>query len=131
MTRTPVDKKYWVLYEGTPGGSFEHTDWWMTSSIAKRQPMSRRHDTDIPAPEWIAFGDANLERSLLLVHHEDDNHPDAFYQMSGKMTVFGFGRRGLTKHLSYVPQRFSILLSETTKHDQLHRRAEMRLEPMR
>ena len=131
MTRMPAERKYWVLYEGTPGGGFDPGDWWMTSAITERQPMRQRHNVDIPAPEWIAFGDANLKRALLLVHHEDDGHPDTFYQMNRQMTVFGFGRRGLTKHLSHVPQRFSILLLDSVKHDQLHRRAEMLINPVR
>ena len=131
MTRMPAERKYWVLYEGTPGGRFDLGDWWMTSAVTERQSMRQRHDADIPAPEWIAFGDANLERALLLVHHEDDHDPDTFYQMNRQMTVFGFGRQGLTKYLSHVPQRFSIVLLDTVKHDQLHRRAEMLIKPVR
>ena len=112
----PADKRYWVLYEGTPGGSFENTDWWMTSAINTPQPMTTRHDGDIPSPEWIVFGDGQSARVLFLVHHEDDAHPDRFYAMQSKMTVFGFGRQGINKHLDRVPQRFSIGFLVTTDH---------------
>ncbi len=124
MTRMPPDRKFWVLYEGTPGGEYDAEDWWMTSASGERRPLTERHEGDIPAPEWIAFGDARLERALFLLHHEDDEHPDFFYQMQEKMTVFGFGRRGLEKYLDRVPQRFSIGFSEDGGHDAIGRTVE-------
>ncbi len=117
MTRMPDDHKYWILYEGTPGGEYDDSDWWMTSAIKEKQPLPKTHEGDIPAPEWIVFGDQELNRSLFLLHHQDDNEIDRFYQMQKKMTVFGFGRKGLTKFLDSVPQRFSIGLIESTNHD--------------
>ncbi len=128
MTLMPADKKYWVLYEGTPGGQYDDDDWWMTSASKERRPLTVNHEGDIPAPEWIAFGDKRLERALLLLHHEDDNHPDYFYQMNRQMTVFGFGRQKLTKYLDQVPQRFSIMLRETTRHDRLEEQAKALLK---
>lgn len=116
MTKIPGDKKYWVLYEGTPGGDFEESDWWMTSAVATPQSMNKKHEGDIPAPEWIVFGDAKKDRVLFLYHMEDDEHPDRFHQMDSKMTVFGFGRAGLTKFLNSVPQMFAIGFLETTNH---------------
>jgi hypothetical protein len=116
ITRMPREQKYWVLYEGTPGGQFNNDDWWMTSQVDTPRKMSERHEGDIAAPEWIAFGDPRYKRSLVLFHHEDDRHPDTFYQMQHKMTVFGFGRQNLTKYLSSAGQRFSIGLTETTEH---------------
>jgi hypothetical protein len=114
MTRMPPDKKYWVLYEGTPGGQYDDDDWWMTSAVKTPQPMTVNHEGDIPAPEWIAFGDPRLNRTLVLWHHEDDAFPDSFYQMERKMTVFGFGRKKTQKFQNAVPQRFSIGFLETT-----------------
>ncbi len=122
MTRMPADKKYWVLYEGTPGGQYDDDDWWMTSGVRERQPMTQNHEEDIPAPEWMAFGDRRLGRSLFLTHREDDDHPDRFYQMQHKMTVFGFGRQGIDKYLDSVPQQFSIGFIESTKHSAIARR---------
>jgi hypothetical protein len=108
MTKMPEGFKYWVLYEGTPGGQYDDTDWWMTSAKDARSPLTVPHEGDIPAPEWIAFGDPRLTRALVLWHHEDDEHADRFYQMQNKMTVFGFGRQGGNKFLDHVPQHFSI-----------------------
>jgi hypothetical protein len=116
MTKMPTGCQYWVLYEGTPGGQYDDTDWWMTSAKDAKSPLTTPHEGDIPAPEWIAFGDAQLARALVLWHHEDDDHLDRFYQMQNKMTVFGFGRQGTTKFLDSVPQRFSIGFIENGKH---------------
>jgi hypothetical protein len=124
MSKMPPDKKYWVLYEGTPGGQFDASDWWMTSAIATRQPMSQNHDGDIPSPEWIAFGDEKQQRALFLLHYDDDTHPDRFYAMQSKMTVFGFGRMGTNKFLESPGQSVSIGFLETTDHAVISREME-------
>jgi hypothetical protein len=119
MTRMPQRRAYWILYEGTPGGSFDATDWWMTSAVKERQPVVKTHEGDIPSPEWIVFGDRAVKRVLYLFHHEDDDAVDRFYQMKGQMTVFGFGRKGLEKYLTTVPQSFSIGFLEATEHPEI------------
>lgn len=116
MTRMPSGRKYWALYEGTPGGAYDDHDWWMTSQITEKQPLTKPHNGDIPAPEWISFGDHDVPRAIVLLHHEDDDHPDRFYQMNRQMTVFGFGRSGLDKYLDYVPQSVSIFLLDSPTH---------------
>ena len=116
MTKLPDAMKYWVLYEGTPGGQYDDSDWWMASTQDQPLPLTQQHSGDIDGPEWIAFGDRRLNRVLAMLHHEDDGHPDNFYQMQHKMTVFGFGRAGLKKFLDNVPQRFSIGLIESSNH---------------
>ncbi len=116
MTRMPPNEKYWVLYEGTPGGQFDETDWWITSAVSQPKPMTQPHDGDIPGSEWIAFGDTKSNRVLFLLLHEGDPHPDRFYQMDKQMTVFGFGRQGMVKFLDHVPQSVSIGFLETTNH---------------
>jgi len=124
MTKMPAGFNYWVLYEGTPGGQYDDNDWWMTSAADARSPLTTPHEGDIPAPEWIAFGDQRLARSLVLWHHDDDQHPDRFYQMQNKMTVFGFGRQGVNKHLDRVPQLFSIGFVEQTDRAAISRQLE-------
>ena len=119
MTKMPKDRRFWVLYEGTPGGQYDATDWWMSSSQTTKSVLTKEHRGDITAPEWMAFGDANLDRSLLVYHLEDDSYPDCFYQMQEKMTVFGFGRQGMRKFFDCVPQTFFIGLLETTAHDEI------------
>ena len=124
MTKRPEGMKYWVLYEGTPGGQYDDSDWWMTSAQSKPVPLTQRHSGDIRGPEWIAFGDDRMDRVLMMLHHEDDQHDDSFYQMQQKMTVFGFGRSGLQKFLDAVPQRFSIGFIESSHHATIGRQLE-------
>ena len=121
LTKMPLEHKYWVLYEGTPGGQYDDDDWWMTSSNSERKSLLVRHESDLKGPEWIAFGDKNLDRVLYLSHLTDDPHPDRFYQMQKKMTVFGFGRDGMKKFLDSVPQSFAIGLVESTDHAEVSR----------
>ena len=118
LTRKPDGHNYWILYEGTPGGEYEDSDWWMSSTEAKKRRLTEKYDDDIQAntgSEWIAFGDDKVTQMLVLSHWQDDSHPDRFYQMQKKMTVFGFGRAGMKKYLKTVPQSFSIGLVDPHK----------------
>ncbi len=128
MKRMPAEYKYWILYEGVPGGSYDDSDWYMTSASQERFPLTVPHEGDIPGPEWIAFGDQEEQRCILLVHHEDDEHIDRFYEMRKEMTVFGFGRKGLEKFLDSVPQRFSIAFVESTDYEEVNAFARNLLE---
>ena len=116
VTKMPEDSKYWVLYEGVPGGQYDDDDWWITSSAKTKNPLTVNQDGDLAGPEWIAFGDKQLDRVLFMLHHEDDDFPDRFYQMDRQMTVFGFGREGMQKFLQTTPQSFSIGFVESTDH---------------
>lgn len=122
MTRMPEDFAYWILYEGTPGGTFDDKGWWMTSGVEEPQALATEHDGDIPAPEWIAFGHENSPRTLFLLSHTDDDSPDRYYPMEDSMTVFGFGRDGMTKFLKTVPRSFSIGFIEATEHAEIDAR---------
>ena len=108
MEKMPRRYRYWILYEGTPGGQYDDDDWWMTSSKIKKRHLTTEQKHDILAPEWIAFGDQNLNRCLFLLHHQDDPYPAQFYHMEKKITVFGFGRAGMDIYLKRTPQNFSI-----------------------
>jgi putative heme-binding domain-containing protein len=129
MLKKPEGHKYWVLYEGTPGGQYDESDWWMTADNPTKRPLTEPFqgdlNGDVPSDatccEWIAFGDKDLKRMLVLSHAENDSHPDHFYQMEKNMTVFGFGRAGMRKYLSTVPQSFSIGFVESTDHHSVQR----------
>ncbi|MHC4995731.1 MAG: PQQ-dependent sugar dehydrogenase [Planctomycetota bacterium] len=130
VTRLPEGKRYWVLYEGTPGGQYDDNDWWITSSEPEPHPLTNRHEGDIDANvegvEWIAFGDKSLDRTLVLAQHGDDRSPDTFYQMKKQMTVFGFGRKGLEKHLHETGRRYSIGFVEGKTPDLIDRHVQAR-----
>ena len=114
MSKVSSGYKYWVQYEGVPGGEMDTTDYWLNSADSQRHPIEEPFIGDLPGPEWIAFGDQNSSRVLYLLHHEDDDLPDD-YVSRPYMTVLGFGRRDKDKHLE-TAQTFSIGFVESTEY---------------
>lgn len=114
MARVSPSRKYWIQYEGVPGGEMDKTDFWISSAEDARQTIETPFTGDLPSPEWMAFGDVNSPRVLYMLHHGDDTHPDD-YSPREHMTVFAFGRRGKDKYLT-TPDRFSIGFIEATDY---------------
>lgn len=106
--------KYWVLYEGVPYGEMDATDFWYSSADDNAHLIAEKHVGDLPGPEWIAFGDEKASRMIYLLHHEDDDFPDEYFERP-YMTVFGFGRSDKGKFLD-TPQRFSIGFVESSEY---------------
>ena len=118
MTKISPGYHYWVQYEGVPGGEMERTDFWYVSGDKQKHQISESQSGDLPAPEWMAFGDVNSPRVLYLLHHEDDSIPDEYVYRTD-MTVFGFGRQnGLkrTRKFLNTVQTFSIGFVESTDY---------------
>ena len=114
MKRISAGYKYWVQYEGVPSGKMDSTDFWFASGDEALHLIHEPKISDLPAPEWMAFGDQNSPRMLYLLHHQDDEFPDD-YVSRPDMTVLGFGRRDKDKYLTSV-QTFSIGFVESTKY---------------
>ena len=112
LTVLKNDRAYWFLYEGTPGGAINPSTDYCVRSNGTRTALSQSWTGDIPSPEWLYFEDGAVNRSLFLVHHEDDAAVDSYWPMEGNMTVFGFGRDGLNKYLTSVPRHFTIGFAE-------------------
>lgn len=115
MTKISPGYKYWVQYEGVPGGEMDSTDFWFASANVDKHPINESFLSDLPNPEWMAFGDIKSPRILYLLHHEDDQHPDN-YVSRPDMTVLGFGRENKDKFLD-TPQKFSIGFIESTNYN--------------
>ena len=119
MSKVSADYKYWVQYEGVPGGEMDATDYWYASADNERHLIEEQFIGDLPAPEWMAFGDQNSPRVLYLLHHEDDDFPDD-YVSRPYMTVLGFGRRDKDKYLN-TAQTFSIGFIESANYSLIDR----------
>ncbi|MBH0057910.1 hypothetical protein I6F65_13130 [Pseudoalteromonas sp. SWXJZ94C] len=117
MSKVSAGYKYWVQYEGVPFGKMDDTDFWYSALNNNKNLINEPFLSDLPSPEWIAFGDEQSPRMLYLLHHEDDNHPDN-YVSRPDMTVFGFGRSNKNKYLS-TPQTFSIGFVESSKYEKV------------
>lgn len=88
--------RYWLLYEGTPGGELGdgdlcgRSDGRVASCALAWQDDVVNSSGVATGMEWVYFADGTLERSLVLLH-DDDDLTDSYRPMAG-MTVFGFGR---------------------------------------
>jgi hypothetical protein len=111
--------KYWVLYEGVPGGEMNETDFWYASADNKKHLINEKFLQDLPSPEWFAFGDEKSSRMLYVFHHEDDELPDT-YVSRPYMTVLGFGRSNKDKYLNSI-QTFSIGFVESSQYIHVER----------
>jgi len=114
MRKISSGYKYWVQYEGVPGGEMDSTDFWYASADTKKHSIVEPFVGDLPAPEWMAFGDQDSARMLYMLHQEDDEFPDN-YVSRPDMTVLGFGRQNKDKYLTTV-QTFSIGFVESTEY---------------
>lgn len=124
MAHVTVEKAgepYWFLYEGTPNGALdlERGYWGMPDGVKRR--MTETWSGDIDGSEWVYFGDESSRRVLFLVNHQDDRYADQFWQMQGKMTMWGFGReyRCCGRYLRDVPGRFSLGFAESNSFDSI------------
>jgi hypothetical protein len=117
MTVERIDHDYWFLYEGTPGGRLETDSDFVTRSDGTQTLTGASWTEDIAGEEWVYFGDPNAGRSLFLASHEDDAAVDSYRPLDGQMTVFGFGRSGLSRLLTTTPRTFSLGLIESLDFD--------------
>ncbi len=117
MNKISDGYKYWVQYEGVPGGEMDSTDFWYASADKKLHLIVEPFVGDLPSPEWMAFGDQDSPRVLYMLHHEDDELPDN-YVSRPDMTVLGFGRQNKDKYLNNV-QTFSIGFVESTEYSKI------------
>lgn len=130
LTVLKVDHPYWFLYEGTPGGKLDEAGDYCVRSNGVRLPLSERWAEAIPAPEWIYFGSATMERVLYLAHHEADEHIDSFWPMEHHMTVFGFGRNGIEKFMTQTPSQFTIGFAEDGDFGAVQRLIDSAVQPL-
>ncbi|MGW8181363.1 MAG: hypothetical protein ACWGQW_21760 [bacterium] len=123
------DESYWMLYEGTPGGRFTVDDYWVDSSGRRfdSRPWTSKNkwNGDLPEPEWVYFGDPELDRVLFLAHHEYSEEIDEYWHFGdGGMTVFGFGRgprEVAWQRLKRVPARLTVGFAESKEFSEVRK----------
>lgn len=118
MRKVSPGYKYWIQYEGVPGGTMDDSDYWFRSGDPTRHSVREDIAGDLAAPEWMAFGDQKSPRILYMLGHEDNAEPDD-YANREPMTVFAFGRSGKEKYLT-TAQTFSIGFVEATDYNAIH-----------
>ena len=89
---------YWMLYEGTPGGSFNSGDS-LVASDGTNQTLGNSYDApsgigagNSTTGQWASFQSASENRFIYFAQNTQDTNEDSYYDLNGQMTVFGFGR---------------------------------------
>lgn len=112
ITQTDSTRKYWFLYEGTPGGIFDPQGQFWGNNLDGKRSDSPPIGSELVGNgqwKWVFFGHKEVKNSLFIVHLTPDDHHDTFsYMGSSKkgidsedgMVVFGFGRKGSTPLMS-------------------------------
>ena len=127
-----ADRDYWVLYEGTPGGSLDPQSDFVVRSSGESTLLSDAWSGDLEFEEWVYFADPVLSRSLFILQHEDDQSVDSYRSGSDQMTIFGFGRDGTEKGLDHnsVPARFTFGLVDNVTFNSVQRVIDSLAEPV-
>jgi hypothetical protein len=133
-------KPYWFLYEGTPGGEFNLTDYWVFSNGQRNSFASYTADNmwnkPIPSPKWVYFGDISMKRILFIASHHDHRKDDQIWHFGeGTMTVFGFGRGEYgTKNwqqLKKIPGSYTIGFLENNEFTKASRAINSAYRPLK
>ena len=124
MQMTKIDHPYWLLYEGTPGGTLEPSVDFMYTSDGTKTFLSDSWTADIPGNEWAYFSDPNVGgsgRSLYLALDEQNTNTDSYFLLGtppDAMTVFGFGRDGTTPYQTSTTDHLTIGIFDGTDFTQ-------------
>ena len=119
MTVNKSGHDYWFLYEGTPGGALEPATDVVVRADGGVTDAGFAWTGDLEPEEWAYFADPNVGssgRALFVAQNQNDAIVDSYYALNGEMTVFGFGRNGVTSSLNSTPRQFTIGLLETTTY---------------
>lgn len=106
---------YWLLYEGTPGGSLDTGDVVVLSdgTSSSAADNAEQWQTVLADPQWLYYFDTAGSRYLFLSDDVGDDYPDAHRSMGATdggpysgMVVFGFGRVSETSLDPLVPRMY-------------------------
>ncbi|BFP41486.1 hypothetical protein FGF1_23310 [Flavobacteriaceae bacterium GF1] len=120
VLKTDPDRKYWFLYEGTPGGKFNPTGYYFGSNSAGPSteiPDFYKDKAQFQPLRWTYVGLKNLDITFFMLHNAPDlekgllsylgNSKEGMDSKDG-MTVFGFGRDEETNPLLSGRNKFII-----------------------
>lgn len=118
VLKVPEGERYWVLYEGTPGGSFVPGNY--TFGTSSMKPTSELNDyfkgkTEFTRFRWFYVSSSNTVNTFFMAQVQNDRHTDLYGFLGNTedglsspdgMTVVGFGRGKDTNPLLTKPNKF-------------------------
>lgn len=127
------ERRYWFLYEGTPGGRYDPGNSYFGTSTIGPHPLSFDYfkgDVFRGMFQWIYTGHRQVNQTFYLIHCKEDEFPDMTSMLGNTedgldspdgMTVFGFGRgEGVQGYLE-GRQKFVIgMYPERIENQQQH-----------
>lgn len=99
MTR--ANTRFWVQYEGLPGGEVDSGDF-LQRSDGVTVPIDGTFESDLPGQEWMYLADPADDRSFYIAHHQDDGAVESYRLLNGEMPIMAFGRGGLNLNSQYL-----------------------------
>lgn len=137
ILRTDPDRKYWFLYEGTPGGSYQPDASYFGTNLggpSKEQYDFYKGDLLKDQFQWMYAGVEGLDRVFYMLQVQSDKEEDilsflgnteAGISSKDGMTVWGFGRDAETHPLLSGNQQFIIgfypkSIQHTNQHSELN-----------
>ncbi|MEM9565487.1 MAG: hypothetical protein AAGA93_22885, partial [Actinomycetota bacterium] len=120
---TRANTRYWVQYEGTPGGEVDAADQ-VVRSDGQIIAWDGELESDLPGDEWMYISDTTDGRSFFMAHHQNDGSVESYTLLDdgsgAKMPIMAFGRGGLNLNSPYLrklidtkPQSFTMGLTNS------------------
>ena len=134
IIRTDTSRGYWLLYEGTPGGSYKpNSYYWGTDKdgLLLTKPDYYKGPVVNDNWRWAYFGTTNVKRVFFLAQDKDDGLNDTYAILGNSeeglnsldgMTVFGFGRENINGLLRGENKFFIGFFDSPIKTDSDHER---------
>ncbi len=128
IDRIDGTRKYWFLYEGPIGGTYEpDKSFWGSDQggSVETHPDFYKGGTRFDSLRWLYFGHQDNNQILWIAQIEPDEEPDLYSQLgnttegihsSDGMTVAGFGHGPGTEPMLDRPLRFLIGLQDIGNH---------------
>ena len=125
ILKTPSDRKYWFLYEGTPGGKFDPQNYYYGSNHGgpfRNTPDFHKEKAIFEPLQWAYVGRVNHEQTFFMLHLDMPpetgilsylGNSESGVESEDGMTVFGFGRGPNTQPLFKGKQSFAFGLLPT------------------
>jgi hypothetical protein len=121
IVKTDPNRKYWFLYEGTPGGKFAPETYYYGTNLEgpkNNQLNYYEHEVEEGMFRWIYSGTSFTDNVFYILQMQEDKHADVIAYLGANsekglnskdgMNIYAFGRDKHTHPKLSNPQKFVI-----------------------